>query len=135
MVVSSPRRRVVGPVRPARARRVVRRVASCASPPRHRRIVASSAYTAILTHPLPGSSEAGEGGSEACGCEGAPGRCVLQRAAARHFSSEAPGPAATVRELGAAATVTAPNACAVVWSSRRRLVVAPSSGRRRLVPL
>ena len=60
MVVSSPRRRVVRPVRPARARRVVRRIASCASPPRHR-------YTAILTHPLPGSSEAGEGGSEACG--------------------------------------------------------------------
>ena len=93
MVVSSPRRRVV--VRPARARRASRRASRrlvvvvarrhlAASPPRHRRVVASSPYPAILTHPLPGSSEAGEGGSEACGdlgcCEGAPGRLVLHEA-------------------------------------------------------
>ena len=45
-----------------------------------------------------------------------------------------PGPAATVRELGAAAIVTAPSASSgrrnVVSSSRRRVV---SSRRRRLV--
>ena len=51
---------------------------------------------------------------------------MLERAAAREFSSEiakAPGPAATVRELGAAAIVTARRRAV---ASCRRVVVASS---------